>query len=229
MLRELFVHSVDSITKNDVEAVLSAYYHASVVVVTKDIMAVCNPTSKQLAMAHQLEPLVTTWKFFRCKLNADTYKQVIMLLIHTKLLNELKFVSCNLGNTVIEMLCKEIAAEDPTLIVHRLHFSSCTLTSSVKIVKAFASTIKITELYVNQSSKTVAKSMLDDVADVVLCDNKLQINFGVNHHKFEATIKEITTAFHSVSSLSKLLINNSNITEEEADDIAAVILKNNQL
>ena len=102
MLKELFLHSTGNITSGDIEAILSTYHHTSVVVVTKDTLAVCNPTSKQLAMAQRLEPSVTVWNFFNCKLHADTYKQILILLMYNKLLNELKFVGCDLETLTLK-------------------------------------------------------------------------------------------------------------------------------
>jgi len=214
MLRELFVHSIKNVASGDIEAILFAYCHASVVVVTKDIMAVCNPTNKQLAMAHQLEPSVTVWKFLRCKLNSDTYKQIIMLLAHAKLLNELKFVGCDFRNSEIEMLFNQLVAEQTTL-----HSSS--LLSSIK---ALASSL--TKLCINQSCKAEAA---DDIAFIILNTNALQVlNLGDNDLKSVGIIK-IMKALQNVSSLTELLINNNSITEEAADDIAAVISNNKSL
>ena len=124
MLRELFVHCKGSVHGDDIEAIPSAYYHASVVVVTRDTIAVCNPTNKQLAIAHQLEPSVTIWKFFRCKLNADTCQQIVILLIHAKLINELKFIGCDIGKSEIGLYCNQLVTiKRPTLPLKKItHF-----------------------------------------------------------------------------------------------------------
>jgi len=65
-------------------------------VVTKDTLGACNPTSKQLAMAHKLEPQITIWKLFSCNLDADMCKQIVFSLTSSKILYELKlFVAIN--------------------------------------------------------------------------------------------------------------------------------------
>ena len=228
MLKELFLHSTGNITSDDVEAILSTYHHTSVVVVTKDTLAVCNPTSKQLAMAQHLEPSVTVWNFFRCKLHADTYKQIVILLMYNnKLLNELKFVGCDFGNTDIEMLCNQLIAVSPTLIIEKLHISSSRLISSVNIAKALQSVSSLSKLCINQNYDT--EEAVNLIATVILSIRKLQI-LDIGGNNFQATgVMKIAKVLQNTSSLSEFHINNNNVTEEAADDIAAVVLSNSKL
>jgi len=100
-LRKLSVCNTDIITSDNVETILSACHHSSVVVATKDTLGACNPTSKQSAMAHKLKPTVT---IFQCNLNADTCKQIAILLASSCILNEIKLDGCNIGNIEVEIL-----------------------------------------------------------------------------------------------------------------------------
>ena len=223
ILRELFVHNAGNVSSDDVEAVLSGYSHASVVVVTKDTMAVCNPTSKQLAMAYQLEPSVTVWKFFCCKLHANTFKQIVQLLIYAKQLNKLKFVGCSFGNLEFEMFYNQFVKEQPTAIIQELYSSS--LIPSFKMAKTLGSTL--TEFHINDNN--LAEEAANYIAAVVLSSNRLQVlNLAGNDLQTAGMIK-IAKALQDISSLTELYLDSNKITEGAVDDIAAVILHNRNL
>ena len=250
MLRELFVHSTGNITSDDVEFILCVCHHSSVVVITKDTLGARNPTSKQLAMAHKLEPSVNIWKFFG-NLNAVTCKQIAILLTSSKVLNELEFVGCHIGNIEIEILSDHLIAERHALTIQKLHISSSRITSS--ITSAFADIISISNVIVDDSKypfcdsvikilqnvstlselhiwlNNVTGKMVYDIAAVILNNKSLRI-FDLGQSNIQATgIAIITKALQNVFFLSELSINNTNITEEAADDIAAVILNNRKL
>ena len=78
--------------------------------------------------------------------------------------------------------------------------------------------------------KTVSLiTQLDDIAAVIHSNTQLQ-EFDVSKNTFQVLgTTRIATALQSVSTLTKLYINNNNITSESADDIAAVICCNTQL
>ena len=251
MLRELFVHSTGNITSDDVEAILSMCHHTSVVVITKDTLGAHNPTSKQLAMAHKLEPSVTNWKFFDCNLNTDTCKQIAILLTSSKVLNELKFVGCCIGTIDIEMLTNHLIAEKHVLTIQNLHISSSRLASS--ITSALAEIVSISNVIIDDSKylffdgeikilqivstlcelhirlNNVTEEMVNDIAAVILNNKSLRtLDLGRNNIQ-AAGMAKIAKALQNVSFLFELLINNNDITEEAADDIVAVILNNTRL
>ena len=244
MLRELFVHSTGNITSDDVEVILSMCNHTSVVVVTKDTLGARNPTSKQLAMAHKLEPSITTWKFFG-NLNADTCKQIVILLTSSKVLSELKFVGCHIGNIEIEILSDHLIAERHALTIQKLHISSSRLDSSV--TSAFVEIISISKVIIDNCSEikmvqnvstlselhfmlnNTTAEMVDGIAAVIL-NNKTLRTFDIGKSNIQTIgMARIAKALQNISFLFELHINNNDITDEVADDIAAVILNNRKL
>ena len=79
-------------------------------------------------------------------------------------------------------------------------------------------------MYLNNNNITVTAA--HDIATVILSNNKVKIlDLGDNDLQTVGII-QIAKALHNVSSLTELYINNNNITEEAARDIAAVILSN---
>ena len=249
-LEELFIHSTDNITSDDVETILTiCYHHTSVVVVTKDTLGACNPTSKQLAMAHKLEPSVTSWKFFHCNLNVDNCKLIAILLTSSELLDKIHFVGCNIGINEIEILSNDLMTEQCTLVIQKLHFTSSRLVSHTALVKVisisnviiddsrYAFCVIALKTLQNFSSlsglhiqlSNVSKEIVDDVAAFILNNKNLRmINLGKSNLQTSG-ILIIAKSLQNISSLTELYINNNNITEEAADDIAAVIVNNNKL
>jgi len=252
-LRELFVHNTDNITSDDVETILSTCHHyTSVVVVTKDTLGACNPTSKQLAMAHKLEPSVTIWKFFNCNLNADTCKQIAVLLTSSKFLNELKFVCCNIGEMEVENLSNLLITESlAPPIVQTLYISSSKLAFTIpfeleeiicisnvvvddseypfynSVIKALPNVSISSELYIRLNN--VTEEVADDIAAILLSSKCFKtVDVSENNIK-AADVAIITKGLLNLSSLSELRINGNNITEKAASDIANVILNNNKL
>ena len=222
-LRELFIHSTDkkSITNGDVETILSTFHHhTSVVVVTKYTLGARNPSSQQLAMAHKLEPSVTSWKFFHCNLYNNICKLIAILFASSGLLNELKFVDCNIDN--IKILSNNIKLRKLDLSRNALK-----ATDMMVIVRALHS---ISSLYdLNISKNDLTEEAANYIAAVILNNDKLQrIDFSGNLLNASGMIK-IAKKLQHIYSLSELNIGWNNITEEAAKDIAAVILNNDKL
>ena len=219
MLRELFVHSTGNITSDDVEVILSMCHHTSVVVITKDTLGVHNPTSKQLAMAHKLEPSVTIWKFCDCNLNTDTCKQVSFLL--ELLIN---------NNDITEEAANDIAAvilNNTKLRILNLGENKFQTAGMIKIAKALQNMSSLTGLYINKNN--ITEDVADDIATVILNNTKLRVlNLGGNTFQTAGIIK-IAKTLQNISFLSDLDIGYNYITEAAADDIAAVILNNSNL
>ena len=251
-LRELFVHGKDNITSDDVETILSTcHHHTSVVVVTKDTLGACNPTSKQMAMAHKLEPSVTSWKLFHCNLNTETHKQIAILLASTKFLKELKFVGCNIGCSEIEILRNHLYTEGHTMEIKNLSISSSRLASSDTC--ALSEVIKISTFtivddckypFCNSVIKILPNPTLselcirlnktngeieDDLTAIVFNSMRLRRLDLVKSNIGTAGMVKIAKALQNISSLYELRISSNSIGEEAAIDIGAAILNNSKL
>ena len=81
-----------------------------------------DPTSKQLALAFQLDPLINVWKFIDCYLSVGTCKLIPVLLSNSSKQID-KLVSCNVGNIEMEMFYYYMTTERPALVLKRLHIS----------------------------------------------------------------------------------------------------------
>ena len=79
------------------------------------------------------------------------------------------------------------------------------------------------------SNNNITHEAADDIAAVISCNVHLQeLNLGSNHLQASGTIK-IAKSVQKISSLTKLFINDNNITDEAANDIAAAISCNAKL
>jgi len=91
-LKELFIHSTNplcSITP-DVLNLLSNYHNTTTVLATKHTLACQRPTSEQIVLALQLEPMTAIWRLGNCHVNAETYYHIADLLANN--LNSLQTI-----------------------------------------------------------------------------------------------------------------------------------------
>ena len=87
--------------------------------------------------------------------------------------------------------------------------------------------VTLKKLYINGNS--ISDEAAYGIASVIYSNTQLQ-EFDVSKNTFQVPgTMTIATALQSVSTLTKLYINNNNITSKSADDIAAVIFCNTQL
>ena len=94
----------------------------------------------------------------------------------------------------------------------------------VKIAKSLHHISSLSELCIY--SNIITEEAADDIAAAILNNCRLQIlNLDGNNFRY-AGMLTTATALQSISCLIELHINNNNITEEAADDIAAVIWNN---
>ena len=79
------------------------------------------------------------------------------------------------------------------------------------------------------NNNNVDKKAADDISAVLSHNRKLQrLDFGYNSFKSAGMIK-IAKALQNISTLTIFGINNNNVDEKAADDIAAVLSRNSQL
>ena len=72
-VHELFLHSNYIVTNTSIETLMSFCQYSSVVLLTRDTLAVHNATNKQIALALQLEPSITTWKFYNNQFCVESF------------------------------------------------------------------------------------------------------------------------------------------------------------
>ena len=101
---------------------------------------------------------------------------------------------------------------------------------TVSVIKIFKGLQAVSTLQViSISNNNIINEAANDIAAVITCNTDLQeLNLGGNDLRTLGTIK-IAKGLQKISSLKKLFIDHNNITDEAADDIAAVISCNMDL
>ena len=127
------------------------------------------------------------------------------------------------------------AADDIATVIscnshlQELHLGNNKLQASgiTKVLRSLQKISSLTKLYINHNN--ITNEAADDIATVVSCNAHLQeLHLGSND--FQASgITKVLRSLQKISSLLKLCINHSNITDKAADDIAAVISCNTHL
>ena len=153
--KEMFVHSLCDV---NIEEIWSHFgEHCSTVLVTKDEMLGCNPTTKQIASALQLEPSINVLNLAHCKRNFDRFNQIIAFLT-TAQNNWAKvgFMNCKLGEVEYEALQNNLKVNRKFSTIKVLNVSSNQLTKL--LVPKFIETIlmwKVQQLILHDISHTV--------------------------------------------------------------------------
>ena len=91
----------------------------------------------------------------------------------------------------------------------------------IKIAKGLQKISTLTKLYINNNN--ITEKAADDIASIIVCNSYLQeIDIQASNLQTMGAII-IAQALQKISSLTTLYINDNHITDEAADDIAAVI------
>ena len=97
----------------------------------------------------------------------------------------------------------------------------------IKVARALQNISSLTALHVDDND--ITEEAADDIAAVILCNRKLQLlGLSKNYLKTAGMIK-LSRALQKISSLTILLANSNDITDQAADDIAAVVQSNSNL
>ena len=131
-LQELFIHGVFyNVSTNALVKIVTQDCHlTSSVVVTNGMMIGHNPTTKQIALAFQLEPSITVWKLPNCQVTADVFYQIISWLTTLPSI-ELDFKECNITDTGCEIFYQYLKLVNSPLPVKTLVIPTHQLTTSI--------------------------------------------------------------------------------------------------
>ena len=251
-LREFLIHSTNSscILAPDL---LPAERNTSVLLITSETLIGQSPTSRQLALALQLEPNITVWKLPNCHINVQTFYQLAVKLSDVL---ELDISGCNLGECELQeiMLCTK--QENYLTNLTKLTISNINITKQVAINMAnllsHANKLRNLDLSSNNNNDllTVSVRKLDSLKLMVKLDlslnsintktaNDIALTLSQNTELKELNIsscnlqtKDAVTVFKGIRNLShltKLNISNNNISDEVADDIAILLFRNDSL
>ena len=153
--KEMFIHSLCDV---NIKGIWSRFgKHCSTVLVTKDEMLGCNPTTKQIALALQLEPSINVLNLAHCQRNFDRFNQIIALLTTPQNnWSKVDFMNCQLGEFEYEALQNHLNINKKFSTIKVLKVSSNQLTKS--LVPKFIETIliwKVQQLIFYDISHTV--------------------------------------------------------------------------
>ena len=157
LCKEMFIHTLYDVS---IEEISNFRKDCSTVFITKNQMFACNPTTKQIALALQLEPSINVLKLLRCQENFDCFNQIIaMLTIMQNNWTELDFMNCKLGEIDYEFLQRHLKNRNST--IKMLKVSSYQLTKP--LIRKFLEIVliwKVQHLLFYDISQTVYDSFI---------------------------------------------------------------------
>ena len=157
LCKEMFIHTLCDVS---IEEIGNLRKDCSTVFITKNQMFACNPTTKQIALALQLEPSINVLKLLKCQENFDCFNQIItMLTIMQNNWTELDFMNCKLGEIDYEFLQRHL--KNRNSIIKMLKVSSNQLTKP--LISKFIEIIimwKVQHLLFYDISQTVYESFV---------------------------------------------------------------------
>ena len=140
--------------------------------------------------------------------------------------SDLKFLDLN-NNSITEEATNDIAAvitNNPLLTGIYVHSNDLKSAGVIKLASALKLLCNLKEL--DFSNVQIMEDAANDIAEIIFRNNKMEKLWLNDNHLKAAGIKAICKSLKQNVSLKLLNVNNSNITEEVADDIAAVIANN---
>ena len=189
-LQELFFHSNCAISKKSTRDLLSFCQHRSFVLVTNNNLVVHNPTNKQLALAHRLEPLVSVWSFVTCQVSAETFYLILHMLANSiKTWVELDFIDCNLTYLEYMVVCEYFNTLNSLSTVKRLALSS--VSCPLSIISALAEIIRkweVEELIISdENTYAFYNDLIDKLRRLILkCRGSNKYCLTVSYRKKKA-------------------------------------------
>ena len=249
LCKEMFVHTSCSF---NIEEIGYLRKDCSTVLVANNQLFACNPTTKQIALALQLEPSINILRLQHCQENFDRFKQIAtMLTTMQKDWVVLDFMNCDLKNIEYEFLQNCLRKNMST--IKWLKVSSNQLTKL--LVPKFIESIliwKVQHLLFSGISHTVykcfvsrfiASTKLEKVFLPVMCDNMRDLFFcnyswsqinSMLRHQSGDTLYSVNCHFPSqaenlniteLSHISKLHIINSTVHEDTIVNILETFIE----
>ena len=205
--KEMFIHSLCDI---NIEEILRHFTEnsSSTVLVTKNEMFGCNPTTKQIALAFQSEKSINVLKLLHCQRNFDCFDQIIAMLTTTQnSWTELDFMNCELGEIEYEILQKHLKINMQNSTIKKLKVSSKQLTKL--LVPKFIATIlmwKVQQIIFYDISHTVYECFVTKFTTIPIDQGEVFLTVTYNSNK------DIFFCNYSWNQITKLLERNSGAT-----------------
>ena len=206
LCKEIFIHSLCDINIEDIWSYFRE--NCSTIYVTKNKMFASNPTTKQIALAFQLQPLIDVLKLLHCRRNFDCFNQIIAMLTTTQNgWTELDFMNCKLGEIEYEILQKYLKINKQNSTIKKLKVSSKQLTKL--LVTKFIEIIlmwKIQQLIFYEINHTVYECFVTRFTTTITIPRKIFLSVTYNGKK------DIYFCNHGWNQITKLLERNSYAT-----------------
>ena len=225
-LRYAFLHTTSCyLSEDDLCVAISTNHNISIVVLTKDLLIVHNPTSEQLTLAYQLEPSFTTWKLFYCKFDADTFYLILtMLTILEKVWVEVDFTGCNIGQVDYEITHEYIRTTDCKVKIKKLIVPAYQLTNTLSTLTKIAVDMDIKELVIFDCNNTFYNHLVENLQKTFISScNQTTVVFSVLSNTRKTCFfcntdwKEITSLLNEdITSLFIINCSVSILTKDEA-------------
>ena len=202
--KEMFIHSLCDI---NIEEILRHFTEScSTVLVTKNEMFGCNPTTKQIALALQLEKSINILKLLHCQGSFDCFDQIITMLTTTQnSWTELDFMNCELAEIDYDILQTYLKINKQNATIKKLKVSSKQLTEL--LVPKFITTIvkwKVQQIIFYDISHTIYECFITKFTTTISIDQGevfLSVTYNSN--------KDIYFCNYSWNKITKLLERNS--------------------
>ena len=201
--KEMFIHSLRDI---NIEEILRHFTeNCSTVLVTKNEMFGCNPTTKQIALAFQSEKSIDVLKLLHCQRSFDCFDQITTMLTTQNSWTELDFMNCELGEIDYDILQKHLKINKQNSTIKKLKVSSKQLTKL--LVPKFIATIlmwKVQQLIFDDISHTVYECFVTKFTTAISIDLR-EVFISVTYN----SNKDLYFCNYSWNQITKILERNS--------------------
>ena len=226
--KEMFVHTLCDI---NIEKISYFNDNNSTVLVMKNKMYASNPTTKQVTLALQLQPLIDVLKLLHCQ-NFDQFNQIITMLTTTQDKQmKLDFMNCKFGELEFEVLqkysrvYKKIHSTIKRLNVYSTQFTKSLISKLIetllvcKVQQLFFYDIDQTiyRCFVTQFITTITTDVLEEVFLSITCSDSKNNMYFCNYNNWDKITKALESCLiatlYIVDCHFSLHIENLNITE----------------
>ena len=154
--KEIFIHTLHIINTEHLAVPISKQEDRSALLVAKNMILGYKPTTKQIAIALQLDPSINALKLMNYKGTFDTFDQIMTMVVSTAInWTELDLSNCSIGEIEYDVLHE--------------YFNAMKYVSTVNVNVLKIPSEKLTMLIL---PKLIVISLILKVQDLVFCDNR---------------------------------------------------------
>ena len=178
--KEVFIHSLCNI--NTTATIPSNLQRRSIVLVTKNILIGCKPTTEQITLALQMEPSINILKLYDCQ---EFFDQIVTILDATsKSWAELDISNCSIGEVDCEILCRhlETGKHLSTVETLKISLSSLTLSALPKLIHIILMW-KVKDVYFYGIHQVFYKNFIKTICSANTSSGDASLSVSYNNEK----------------------------------------------